>query len=289
MTPISIIIPTRLDCRRRHEIERALTSIRAQQAVEPHILIAANGPEINDNLAHTLEACADTRLLHLPHADLAGARLAGRRAVTTPFFCFLDDDDELLPGALASRLAPMRADITLDAVAGRGWRIDRGIKNPSGRRTGKNCDPLAELVDHGWLSSCSALYRSGRLSSAFFSDLPDYFEWTFLAFKLCLTRRIGFIDTPGHLIHDTPGSLSKSRDYARAQVSTLERILELDLPPPIRSAIRMKYGEALHHLADHYHHENIPAAAWRSHLKSLIQPGGLRFAAYTRKLLASSL
>ena len=282
---ISVIIPTRLDHARHAALHRALSSIRAQQGVPARIIIVANGPQIDRPLMAALATQADVQMLHLPAPGLKAAQLAGRDAVTTPFFCFLDDDDEYLPGALTSRIAPMLADPSIDAVVGRGFRIEEGQQRPSGRAS--DADPLDELTRHNWLTSCGAVYRSARVGREFFIRMPRYFEWTWLAFDLCLTRRLHFIDHRGHLIHDTPGSLSKSTAYHRSHSSSVARLLTLDLPQRIRQQLRIQQGRALHDLAEHYRQQRAWRPAWGAHLKSLMQPQGFRFAAYTRKLFGS--
>lgn len=279
---ITVIIPTRLETARAEALARACRSVHSQQGVRQRVLLVINGASAGCAVPPGCEA------LHLPAANLQAARLAGRRAVTTPFFCFLDDDDELLPGALAARLAPMCHDNSIDVVVGKGWRESGGRLRPSGRHTEGAANALPELIHHNWLTSCGALYRSARVGSDFFADLPAVFEWTYLAFRLCLEKRVHFIDTPGHRIHDTPGSLSKSAVYHLGEVEVMQRILQLDLPREIRHALRVQHGRALHDLAEYYRRQHQIRRAWRAHLQSLIHPGGLQFLSFTRYLLPAT-
>ncbi|MEY3202439.1 MAG: hypothetical protein RIR70_1989 [Pseudomonadota bacterium] len=284
---ISVIIPSRLDAARATALWRAIESIRAQQGVRAQIIIAANGTAQNAALGQAFKHAPDVTLLRLPQANLKAARLAGRQAVETPYFCFLDDDDEYLPDALSSRLQPMQQNATIDVVVGRGDRMEGGVRQDSGRA--QIGPPLVELITHNWLTSCGAVYRTLSVPPSYFSALPDYFEWTYLAFALCLERRVHFIEARGHLIHDTPASLSKSAAYADAHAKVMARILALPLPADIRRALRHRYGAALHDLAEHHRATGQRASAWRCHLASLIQPGGGRYLAFTRKLCLALL
>jgi len=279
---ISVIIPTRLDAPRSRALLRAIDSVRGQHLPGTRIILAVNGQRRDPALEAQLRECPDIAFVSLATPGVQAARLAGRDAVATPFFCFLDDDDEFLPDALNQRLAPMLGDAAIDAVVGRGYRIDAGRQTPSGRAS--RSTPLHELAQHNWLTSCGALYRSERIGRAFFSALPEHFEWTLLAFELCLSRRLCFIDHRGHLIHDTPGSLSKSNAYLGAQAQVIERVLKLPLPADTRGLLRRQYAAALHALAEHHHLTGARARAWRAHVSSLLQPGGARYIFFTRKL-----
>lgn len=62
----------------------------------------------------------------LEEGSLPRALIAGRRTVATPFYSFLDDDDELLPVAIDLRLAPLLADPAVDIVASNGYQPKRG-------------------------------------------------------------------------------------------------------------------------------------------------------------------
>lgn len=284
---ISVIIPTTLAPPRLGALDRAIASVRAQAGVSAQLIVVANGPRVDEAHARTLARLPGLRLIRRRPADLQAARLAGREAVDAPFFCFLDDDDEYLPGALAARLAPMLSEAAIDVVVGRGERFDGGVKSASGRLDAG--DALDELITHNWLTACGALYRTRSIGREFFADMSDYFEWTLLAAQLCLSRRLVFVDHVGHLIHDTPGSLSKSGDYALAHHAALARMLQLPLPAAFRAQLRKQQGRALHDLADLHLSRRALAPAWRAHWQSLLAPAGWSFAAYTRKLLWASL
>lgn len=280
---VSVIIATLCEARRRTSLHRAIASVLAQEGVAVEILLIVNGNRYDPALLAELEARGDLRVHYRSEPGLPAALRFGRSLVKTEYFSFLDDDDEYLPGALSSRLGPMRDQSDIDVVVGNGLRGPDGC-DPSGRETAD--DPLRELLVNNWLASCGALYRSASVDVGYFDDIPAYAEWTFLAYKLVLSRRVAFLDSLGHLIHDTERSTSKSAAYVVGQVAALERILELELPRDIRRELRIKYGAALHDTASHYAQVADVGNAWRAHLKSLAQPKGLRYVLYTRKLFA---
>ena len=130
------------------------------------------------------------------------------------------------------------------------------------------------------------LFRSSRIGVDFFQDAPAYFEWTYLAFKLCLTKRIIFTDLPGHVMHDTDSSASKSDNYRLAEASVIQHILRLTLPDDIRSdPARKTWRSTCTKFPITIECARQYGAAWHFHLKSLLQRGGTRYLPYTRKLL----
>ena len=69
----------------------------------------------------------------------------------------------------------------------------------------------------------------------------------------------------------------------------MNRMLELDMPTPIRRQLRAKLAVSMHDASTHQLARGRHLDAWRSHLMSLVEPGGYRYAAYTRHLLAPLL
>ena len=283
---IAVIVCTLAEARRRNAIFRALQSIRSQRCVNVIPIIVANGNRFDPSLLAELKARSDLRFSYIEQGSLPAAMQHGRAMVDTPFFCFLDDDDEYLPDGLHGRVVPMLANEEVDGVVGSGYRFDARTRSSSGWKGGPatSDEALRMLLTDNWLTSCSGLYRSGRVDTHFFADIPPYVEWTYLAYKLCTTRKIEFVSLPGHLIHDSEASASKSRTYQTAQAAGLRQVLHLPMPSEIRMRLREKYGSALHVIADHYRRDGRFGTAWGFHLKSLMQPGGLRYLPYTRKL-----
>ena len=75
-----------------------------------------------------------TRVERLEEASVAKAQQLGRRSSRTEFFCFLDDDDEYLPGAVSMRLNELRADSSVDVVVTNGF--ERIVDNSYRMRAG---------------------------------------------------------------------------------------------------------------------------------------------------------
>src|SRR5690606_12099107 len=130
----------------------------------------------------------------------------------------LDDDDELLPNALALRLDAM-ADGSIDVVVtnglvGNGARHVRAIDNMAEIAAA----PLISLMSRCWLRPGSAMFRTEAVGSEYFQDIPPYLEWTYLALRLAVTRNIRFLDEPTFVYNAaTHPSLSKSVDYVLRQ------------------------------------------------------------------------
>jgi len=112
------------------------------------------------------------------------------------------------------------------------------------------------------------------------------YEWTVLGFKLAATRKVVYVNRPTFRVYDSPGSLSKSREFRTAAPRVLEAILSSpDLPADVKEALRKKIGRAHHGLSSMYLAEGDRRSAVKHHLASLASPGGLAFVLYTRKLI----
>jgi hypothetical protein len=148
-------------------------------------------------------------------------------------------------------------------------------------------DPLLTLGTQNWLASCSGLFRSATVTPDFFSNPAPYVEWTYLAYRLSVARRMHFVDVAGYRIHESAMSLSKSDAYRNAELEVLQRVLALPLPADVARAIRRKLGRSHHDCASRHLERGRMGAAWSHHLKSLVYPGGMAWLLYTRKLLAA--
>ena len=67
----------------------------------------------------------------------------------------------------------------------------------------------------------------------------------------------------------------------------LDAIAGMPIPEDVRRAIREKVGNAEHGLAAYYLSEGDWSRAVRHHVRSLRCVGGLKYLAYSRKLLGS--
>jgi hypothetical protein len=100
-TEITVFIPTLATAERARHLRKALDSVRAQRQAEARIVVIVNGDAFDPDLLHELERNTEVGVLRRPVADFPASLRAGRAVVESPFFAELDDDDELLPDALA--------------------------------------------------------------------------------------------------------------------------------------------------------------------------------------------
>jgi glycosyltransferase involved in cell wall biosynthesis len=287
---ISVIIPTTCEEGRWASLQRAIASVGTQQGVEVRMIVVVNGDRVAPHCLSQLRAMPNMTVLNQALGSAPLAQRLGRQAVQTEYFCFLDDDDEYLPGGLWHRVQPMLADASLAFTASNGYRALDGrdrlaVQRSSAIATG----PLEALCDENWLSSCGGLYRSAAVGADYFDNPAPFYEWTYLAYKLARALPMAWVDAPTFRINDTPSSLSKSGAFRASEAQVLERILALGLPETAARPLRLKIGRTYHGLASESIDQGRPGPAWRYHIKSLRQPGGWRYLLYTRKLLAMAL
>lgn len=282
---VTVIIPTTCEHTRGAVLCRAIGSVAGQLAGDGRVLVVANGPRVDEDVLQTVRAMPRVAVERLAEGSVARAQLCGRLAVRTPFFSFLDDDDEYLPGAIELRLAALQADSALDALVTNGYlrggdADSRVVDDPMAAT-----DPLRALLRTNWLASCAGLFRAATITPDYFDGQTRFFEWTLLAYRLAVTRHVRFVDVPTYRIHASARSASKSRPYREALPVVLRAIARLELPADVRRAVRRKIGRAEHDLAASCLREGEWAQAARHHVRSVLAPGGLRFVLYSRKLL----
>ncbi|HEU4371532.1 MAG TPA: glycosyltransferase family A protein [Methylomirabilota bacterium] len=288
---VSVIVPTQACRARASSLVRAIDSVVSQQNARGIPLVVVNGDRGAPEMLEHLRRRADIRLAVLEEAGLPRALHAGRTLVDTPYFAVLDDDDELLPEALQTRLAALDAAPGTDVAVTNGYLVGFGRHALNIGDFGRiRADPLRMLLVQNWLAPCAGLYRTGAVTTEFFADVPEYREWTYLALRLARALRITFTDRPTFVYRtDTPGSLSKSREYCLAGPSATARMLALDLPPDVRAALRVRLARDLNDAAACELAAGNYRAAWRWHLASLLQPSGWRHLPYACHLLRGAL
>ncbi len=288
MTPaITVIVCTMAETQRKASLLHALDSARAASAQPVQLVIVVNGQRRDPEVVQALQGMADVVLVSLPQASLPAALLAGRQAVTTPFFCCLDDDDELLPGAIDLRLPPFLAGPSVDIVVSNGYVCKGGSDALLYRHLDKlAAAPLHALFRENWLASCGALFRTSSVDSSYFDDPLPYTEWTWLAFQLARDgKTVATIDQPTFRIHDTLISTSKRPQYGDALEILHQKMLDSAPPADIARLVRQRIGARLHLKAEQLWRNGQLPAAWSAHLRSLAHPGGLRYLPFSRHLL----
>jgi glycosyltransferase involved in cell wall biosynthesis len=282
---VTIIVPTTCEAPRAAALERAVLSVVSQLPAGGRVLVVANGSRVDQTTLRKVAALPRTDVGRLEQGNVAQAQRYGRTRVATPFFGFLDDDDEYLPGAIDARLSAMQDDEP-DVVVTNGYARDAEAEYPVvSHMEHVRADPLRSLLSENWLASCSAMFRTATVSETYFDGRTRFFEWTLIAYRIASTRTIRFVDAFTYRIHSSDASASKSAAYRAALPGVLGAIAALDLPDDVRAAVHAKISHAEHVLSAQY----LEAGQWRSamrhHLRSLIGRGGLRFLPYSRRLL----
>ena len=284
---VTIIIPTLGLRERAASLESSIESVRGQVGVSPTVVVVLNGPDKSPDVERALRADPRISLIVRAARGLPSALAAGRAAVSTPWFTALDDDDLLLPGALALRVAALESRPECAAVITNGYRRngagDELHVKPDHR---VHVDPVRAMLDANWFLPGSWLCRTDLVGVNVFEDMPDFLECTYLGLRIASEHRIIWRDTPTVVYTvGSPGAESRSRAYIVGQVRGLRRILSLRLPEDVRRALLSRVAVAYHAAADHDRQSGSIRRAWRWHLASLLQPSGWRYLAYTRHLL----
>ena len=86
----------------------------AQEGCKIRLIVIVNGAAFDEPLLEEMSSDHRLEVHYLAEANVAAAQRFGRSLVETPYFAFLDDDDEYLPNALRLRLQPMLEDERID-------------------------------------------------------------------------------------------------------------------------------------------------------------------------------
>lgn len=236
-----------------------------------------------------LRADRRLRLVERNDADLPAALRVGREAVDTPWFGALDDDDYLLPGALARRVQELERRPECDVVVTNGYRRDgSGDVLHIVPELGVAGDPVRALPRRNWLLPGSWLCRADAVGPELFDRMPRYLECTFLAASFATVYRMCWLDEPTIVYSiDTPSAESRSPGYYVGQAAALRRILELPLPADVRRLFRARVADACHWASGYELHRGRKGRAWRWHAASLLEPSGWRYLPFTRHLVWS--
>ena len=250
-------------------------------------IVIANGEHVHPDVIEGLRRRSDIRLSLSAETSLPMALKQGRRLVDTEYFAELDDDDQLLPGALKIRLRSFCADPAADMVITRGIRRLMGTDVASANSLDyARSDPLISILKDNWFYSGSALFRSQAIDGEYFKDIPAYLEWTYLGVLIALKRKIAFIDDLTFIHNeDNSFSISKTRAHELGQPMALRRLLEIDLPPAARKLVMRKMAAAFHACSEIALTDHDFAMAWKYHLQSLRVLYGLKYISYTRHLI----
>ena len=283
---IAVIIATSCEAKREAAIWRAIDSALTQGDVTVELIVVVNGARFDRSLLDRLRSHPRLAVHYREEGSYPAAVAHGRTLVATEFFAYLDDDDEYLPGALRTRAAPMLEDPAIDFVATTGY-LNSGAGDVIAYRPRANLEQeaLKELLRANWMQPCGHLFRSSSVTLDYFDAKTKYYEWTLLAFKLAMTRRLRFLDVPTYRKHDSPESLYKSPAVTEGAVAASELMMALDTSHQVRGRLIELRAGALHATSDSYRLSGDYWRAWRFHLRSLRHRAGWKHLAYTRYLL----
>ena len=290
--PITIIIPTLCSAQRADSLRRAIASVRLAGPGIATILIAANGPYVDADLAAELQLQRDAQYVYFEEGSAPKTIAATLPLVDSEYFGFLDDDDELLPDSLIQRLAILQHAATSDIVLSNGYLRTSGNDTIYLRHlVDVPANPLETFFVENWLPSCGALFRRSSVSSGYFFDFHPYAEWYWLAFRLAMeNKKFCILNEPTFRVNaDTPSSLSKSSEYHKSYISLYQKMLALNPPSHIQKILRKRLSQAHHDVsAGFLQHGDVRNATYH-HLLSLRILSGLRFLTYTRHIVSTAL
>lgn len=288
---VTVIIPSRGLRERGALLHRAIDSVRAQRGVEAVPLVVLNGARRAREVEASVRVTPGVCLLVRAEADLPAALRAGREAVGTPWFATLDEDDELLPDALACRMEALQAQADADVVVTNAIRRHGDSDTiVMGDHIDVARDPLRAFLRRNWLVPGSWLARSDRVRASLFDGMPRYRECTFLALRFAIEYRMHWLQKPTVVYHvATLHAETRSREYLHGQAEALQQLLLLPLPGFMRREVRWAISAAFHEAADALWKAGEAEEAWRMHVRSLRAWGGLRFLPFSRHLLGTAL
>ena len=285
---VTVIIASSCEAKREAAIWRAVESALAQDGIDVDLQVVVNGQRYDETLFERLKADPRITVSYREEGSYPAAVLHGRTLVTNDFFAYLDDDDEFLPGALRTRVAPMVEDTSVDCVATNGYlNAGDGTGDVMAYRPSPDIErePLRELLRANWMQNCGNLFRSKAVTLDYFDGKTKYYEWTLLAFKLSQRLRLRFIDQPTYRKHDSPESLYKSAGVVEGSIVVLDMLSAMNESPSLRGTLAALRCRAFHATSDFHRVAGNYAKAWKFHLQSLGHPSGWRHLPYTRKLL----
>jgi glycosyltransferase involved in cell wall biosynthesis len=285
---ITTIIPTLCQLERRDALLRAIESIHRASDDPIRILIVVNGHRFNQPLLEMLKLRKDVEVIKIDEGSLIKANHVGRQAVVTPFFSFLDDDDEYLAGALDTRLNALKENGEADLTVTNGYSFMSGQDRILySRMSMVKASPLIELFNENWLHNCNHLFRSASVTEEYFENAHAYMEWTWLAFRFAMDKMtVAVVDAPTFRYYDTPGSLSKSSNFLMSRTALYYRMLDMNPGKEVVRIIRARLSNAWHDISMHELSVGNRGQAAKFHLKSLSSNWtGLKYLSYTRRLL----
>ena len=223
------MIPTK---DRSDVLGRAIGSALTQEGPTVEVIVVDDGSGAEAAVAVRAASEIDPRITHLRNESAIGpsaARNRGLEAASARLVCFLDDDNELLPGRLAAQAPLVDADDVI-AVAGvelvppgggPSERMDPGLPSPT--RVDGTENPFtmlpSRLFVHTYLAPAELVRSVGAYDASVW-----WGEHTELFLRLRTAAR--FVGAPvlGTRVHRAEASPRASRDFER-KVEGIRRIM----------------------------------------------------------------
>jgi GT2 family glycosyltransferase len=167
---IAVVVLTQSN--RLTELERAIASVRAQQQVDPQIVLVVNGAE-------PPQVDGPGRVIVLPeNVGIPAGRNIGAAAADARLIMFLDDDAEILdPGLLAAVVDRFKADPQLGAVSIRiideeGQTQQRHVPR-LGRRSAERSGPVTYFVGAACVVRAATFHGVDGFDPRFFYSMEE--------------------------------------------------------------------------------------------------------------------
>ncbi len=288
MLSVTVIIATTCEFSRKKSIYQAIQSVMQQNGVKIEIIVVVNGNRFNQELFDELKKQKSLHVVYQQKGNVSFARYKGVQIARNHFFCFLDDDDELLKDTLANRCTIMSKDKSIDVLVTNGIMssthdvklVDEHLKKQI------NASISLSLLEKNWFASPAPLFRKSSVDLALFKIDLKFYELTYLFYKLIEKNyKIVFEDVLSYKVNvGTDASSSKSEEYFINHPKFLLKLMSLDLNADIKKKINNKILDSLNAVSFFYLSHNDISNAFKYHLKCLIS-GGWKYVFYTRKLI----
>lgn len=285
---VTVVIPTLCATKRAMELQRAIASVNAQEDVAVQTLVVVNGQWFEQELLAKVKSTPGVTVLMLAMPGISTARLHGRQHVQTPYFLFLDDDDELYPSALREMLATFQASdrdtglVVADAY--NDYRCSNYGFVPSSQHIER--DPMGALLEQNWLIAQAALFKTALAPMHLFDIRTDSNECTMIAFNLALENiKVRVNEKVLALIHDNMDSESKTEHFIVQETKVIRWMLRHHVPSATRARLRRKLAAAFHNNSVYYLQRRMFWKSLVAHLKSMLVPGGDSYALYGRHIV----
>lgn len=290
---VTVVIPTSCRSSRSRLLLGAVQSVAAQRGVAFDLLVVANGPDVDPDVLTAVSEIPQVGIVRLAQGNVSFARLAGMMTSSSDYFCFLDDDDELLPDALRKRVAyldqhPEADFLVTDGIVRGANVVRRSFRD--GMVEAIRADPEAAFLLRNWFHSPSPTFRRRTIGSELFSSGLRHFEWTWLLLNLLTqNKRVAVLGEETFVKReDLSDSVSKSEEYLLAMPSFLQKAKRLPLSAQMRHGIQRKLAAACHACAEHYLRKDELANALRWHVVSL-RAGGWRYTTFFGHIVTATL